>query len=245
MKKLTLAATFALLATPTVQADTIFGIYAGAGVWQSEYSGEAGDPSITLKDLGFKERDNNFYYIAIEHPIPVIPNIRLEHLDLSSKQTSTITRTFELDGTPYLIGDRVTSDFDLTHTDATLYYEILDNWVNLDIGVTARMFDGYVKATSTTSSEKVNVDQTLPLFYAKAQFDLPLTGLSAGVEGNFIKYKDDELSDYRVKVSYLFDSAFDIGVEVGYRQLSLAIDEDDVEADVELKGPYASAIVHF
>jgi outer membrane protein len=107
------------------------------------------------------------------------------------------------------------------------------------------MFDGYVKATSATATENVNVDQTLPLVYAKAQFDLPFTGLSAGVEGNFISYKDDELSDYRVKLSYLFDSAFDVGVELGYRQLSLSINEDDVEADIDLKGPYASAIVHF
>ena len=249
MKKITLAATLALLATPVVQADTIFGVYAGAGVWQSDYTGDVGsdDLNTSLKDLGFKEKDSNFYYIALEHPVPVIPNILLKHTSLTSKQTSTLSRTFEIDGTVYLVGERITSDFDLTHTDATLYYEVLDNWANLDIGITARIFDGYIRAESAllNKPEKVTVDDTLPMLYAKVQFDLPFTGLSAGAEGNYVSYKDDKVSDYSVKVSYLFDSAFDVGVEVGYRQLSVTVDDDEVNATVKLKGPYAAAIFHF
>jgi outer membrane protein len=249
MKKLPLAITLGLLAVPLAQADTVLGVYAGFSSWDTDYSGKAGEPSITLKDLNVKNGDKNTsYYIALEHPIPVVPNIMLERTNISSKQTAMISKTFTIDGTTFVANDTITSDFDLSHTDATLYYEVLDNWVNFDFGLTARKFDGYFYAASKNvpaDSKKVNIDYTLPLLYLKAQFDLPFSGLSAGVQGNYVSYSGDKLTDYRAKISYLFDSVLDVGLEVGYREMSLTVDEDDIKADLKLKGPYASVIAHF
>lgn len=243
MKKLTLAATLALL-SPLAVADTILGVYAGAGQWQAEYSGDAGDPNIDVGALGLEESDNNFYYIALEHPVPLIPNIKVQKVDISSQQTARITQTFTLDDETFFEGTEVTSDFDLSHIDLTLYYEILDNWVNLDLGVNVRKFDGYVSAESAFGNESVKLDEAVPMFYVKAQFDLPLTGFSAGLEGNIISYDDNRLTDYSARVHYMFDSVMDLGLEVGYREMSLKIDED-VTADVQLKGPYAAVVFHF
>ncbi len=250
MNKLKLASKVALVSIPfflasLAQADTILGIYAGAGTWNGGYGGNAGEPNITLKELGLKDQSNTFYYVALEHPVPVLPNIRLQQTNISSKQTATITKNFTIDGTNFNGSDKVTSDFDLSHTDATLYYELLDNWINLDFGLTARKFSGYVRASTTTKSEEVKVDETLPMLYLKAQFDLPFSGLSVGVEGNFISYQDSELIDYTAKISYLFDSALDIGLEAGYRSMNLAIDDNDLTADIDLTGPYAALIMHF
>jgi len=245
MKKLILASSLAALLTPAAFADTVLGVYAGAGQWKSDYDGKAGEPSITLDDLGVKEHNNNFFYIALEHPVPIIPNIRLETIDIKSRQSSDISKTFIIDGTPYTAGDHVTSEFDLSHTDVTLYYEILDNWLNLDLGITARKFDGFVWAESTTSSRKVKIDDTLPMLYAKFQFDLPFSGLSAGVDVNYVSYSGDKVSDYSAKVSYLFDSVLDIGLEGGYRKLSVTVDDDDLKANLDLKGPYVALIAHF
>ena len=250
MKKHTLASMVTLLSAPflfasSAQADTILGVYAGAGTWNADYDGQAGDPCITLKELGLKKQSNTFYYIALEHPVPVLPNIRLTQTNISSKQTATVTKTFTINDTTFSGSEVVTSDFDLSHLDATFYYEILDNWINLDLGITARKFSGYVHASTPTKTEKVNVDKTLPMLYLKVQFDLPFSGLSAGVEGNYVSYNKDKLTDYSAKVSYLFDSALDVGVEVGYRALKLTIDDKDITADVNLKGPYAALIAHF
>lgn len=245
MKKISLIAALGLAATSFAQADTVFGIYAGAGSWNGSYDGDAGEPSISLKELGVKDHSNNFYYVAIEHPIPVLPNVRLSHIDIKAKQSADITRTFVIDGTPFIAGEHVASQFDLSHTEATFYYEILDNWVNLDLGLSARKFDGYVSAQSPTRREKVKLDDTLPLVYAKAQFDLPFTGLSVGVEGNYVSYSGDKLSDYSAKISYLFDSALDFGLEAGYRKLSLTVDDNDLQGKVDIKGPYAAVIAHF
>jgi outer membrane protein len=243
MKKLTLATTLALL-SPFAAADTILGVYAGAGQWQGEYSGNAGDPSIDVKSLGMDEEDNNYYYIALEHPVPIIPNIKLQKMDITSEQTAVIDQTFTIDGTTFIAGTEVTSDFDLSHMDIVLYYELLDNWVNLDVGLNIRKFDGHVTAVSDFTSESVDLDEAIPMIYAKAQFDLPLTGFSLGLEGNAINYEDNRLTDYSAKLQYMFDSVLDVGLEVGYREMSLEIDED-VTADVQLKGPYAALLFHF
>jgi outer membrane protein len=243
MKKLTLATTLALL-SPLAAADSILGVYAGAGQWQADYSGDAGDPSIDVNELGLSEEDNNFYYIALEHPVPIIPNIKLQKMDISSEQTAVIDQTFTIDGTTFTAGTEVATDFDLSHMDIVLYYELLDNWVNLDVGLNIRKFDGHVVAVSEFETESVDLDEAIPLIYAKAQFDLPLTGFSVGLEGNVISYDDNRLTDYSAKLHYMFDSVLDLGLEIGYREMSLEVD-DDVEADMQLKGPYAALLFHF
>jgi outer membrane protein len=86
---------------------------------------------------------------------------------------------------------------------------------------------------------------TLPMAYGKAQFDLPFTGLSAGIEGNYASYQGNSLNDYTAKLTYLFDSLVDIGVEVGYRKMSVKVSDNDLEANMTLKGPYAALIAHF
>lgn len=250
MKQLKLAALTASIISPlvlstTAAADTVFGIYAGAGSWESELSGEAGDPAISMSDLGAEEETNTYFYLALEHPVPLIPNIKLQQNNINSKQTSTITQTFILDDTEFIQGSEVASNLDLSYIDAVLYYEFMDNWFNLDIGVTARKYSGQIEAESEIASESVDVDAVVPLIYGKAQFDLPFSGLSAGIEGNYINYSDARLMDYSAKVSYLFDSALDLGVEVGYRAITMTIDDDDVQTDIELTGPYAAAIFHF
>lgn len=249
MKKVLLASGL-IVAAPFASAD-VLGVYAGAGQWQSDYSGQLGDADndIDVNELGLRESDNNYVYVAFEHPVPLIPNGRIQYTDLSSQQSARIERNFTLDGETFYAGEDVESDVDLTHIDYTLYYELLDNWVSLDLGLTLRQFDGYVYAEGSAnglfSEQNVTLDETLPMVYGKAQFDLPLTGFSVGVQGNVINYDDDSLSDLSANIRYNFvESVLDLGIELGYRQMNLEINED-VTADVELKGPYAAVNVHF
>ncbi len=233
--------------TCSALADTVFGIYAGAGRWSSDYSGKAGDPAISAKDLGMTDSDNTYFYLALEHPIPVLPNLKYTHQTIQSDQTATLTDTFGLDGTNFTASTEIYSDVDLSSNDITLYYELLDNWVNVDLGVTARQYDGYLFAEDSTQStrEKVDLDTFIPLLYGKFQFDLPLTGLSLAIEANGLKYQDNELIDYNAKLAYLFDSVLDLGIEGGYRSLTLTVDDDEIQADLKLDGPYLGAMLHF
>lgn len=117
--------------------------------------------------------------------------------------------------------------------------------MNLDVGVTVRKYDGELSASTLTSSKKITVDTPLPMLYGKFRFDLPFSGLSAAAEGNYISYKDSKVSDFSAALSYTFDSILDFGVEVGYRQQNIELDDDDIQTDITLKGPYASLLFHF
>lgn len=231
-------------ACPT-HADTIFGIYAGAGTWQNEYAGDIGNPATSADDLGMSDNNNNFYYIAIEHPIPFFPNIKVQQNNITSKQSSVIENNLSIGNITYPGGSTITTDFDLSYTDAALYYELLDNWLTLDLGVTLRKYSGYLQAESAGRSDKTDIDISVPLAFGHMQFDLPLTGFFAGFEGNYISYDGNDLADYSAKIGYSFDSALDLGVEVGYRALTVNIDDDDVHTNLDIKGPYAAAIFHF
>lgn len=242
---LTAAILSSSLFAPLASADLIFGIYAGAGAWNAELDGSIGKPSVSTDALNTDKETNTYFYVAIEHPVPLIPNIKLQYVDIGSSQVGVASNTFSIDGTSFTQNSKIQSDIDLSFVDATLYYELLDNWVNLDIGVTLRKFDGYLAATSDTASARVNVDEIIPLGYAKAQFDLPFTGWSAAVEANYVSYSDSKISDMSAKILYTFDSVIDAGVEAGIRSLDIAIDDGGTNADVKLSGPYVAAIFHF
>ena len=132
----------------------------------------------------------------------------------------------------------VSSRLDLTHNDATLYYEILDNWVNLDVGITARFFDeGFnVRELSTLEAGEIDVDHVVPMFYGHARFDLPFSGLTVGVEGNYISYDDDTLYDTKLNIGYTF--AFGLGIEAGYRIMDFEYDDGDDDVDATIDGIY-------
>ena len=235
----------ALAVSSQTYADTIFGVYAGAGTWQSEYSGNVGAPAVQTSDLEMSDNNNNFYYIAIEHPILFLPNIKVQQNNITSSQRSVVDGNFSIGDITYPSGSTVATDFDLSYTDTALYYEFLDNWLTLDLGVTLRKYSGYLSAESAGVKDKTKIDTTLPLAYGRVQFDLPLTGFFAGFEGNYISYDGNDLADYTAKLGYSFDSALDVGIEVGYKSVKANINDDGVNTNLDIKGPYAAAIFHF
>src|SRR5690606_24255951 len=97
---------------------------------------------------------------------------------------------------------------DLTHTDATFYYELLDNVVSLDAGLTVRYFDGGVQIRSQTNSATLDLDDPLPLLYLAARVELPL-GFYAGGDVNAFGINDASLLDYRLNAGW--ESSFGLG----------------------------------
>lgn len=256
MKHLLLAsaiftATFISTATCTLtaHADTVFGVYAGAYSWKADYSGDINDTdadqTADLEDeLGLSDESNSVFYIAIEHPVPVLPNVRVQHTALDSSSNGRLTSDFTFDDVDFTASEAIQTDLDFTHTDLTLYYEVLDNWVNLDLGLTARVFDGEIRIEGAGEVAQVDIDATIPMLYVATQFDLPLTGLSAGVGGNAIGYSGSTLLDLNGYVQYEFP--FGLGLRGGYRTFTLDLDDvDDIDSNLTLDGYYAALTFHF
>lgn len=229
-----------LTATPLLATADIAGLYAGTGVWQSSPTGTLGNTSISLENtLNFDEENSNYFFIALEHPIPLLPNLRLTRTDLEWAGQGVVSAGTSLDEVVFPSDQAVAADLDLSHTEVTFYYEILDNIVDLDLGLTARLFDGEASLIGANQQERVELDAVIPMLYGRAGIDLPFTGLSAALSGNWVDVNDVSLTDWSAEVNYDFKIAptLEAGLSIGYRSMLIEIDDqDELQSDAEFDG---------
>ena len=168
-----------------VAADFV-GLNIGVSHWSPDIKGSfssGGNSKIQLEnDLGYKDTTSTTLNVSFEHPVPLLPNIKYSGADLNSSSNSTITKNLDFEGKSYLANSNISSTLDLSHKDIVLYYEILDNWVNIDVGLDLKKFDGKVSISNADGSNpsSIDVDETIPMLYLAARFDLPLTGFYVG-----------------------------------------------------------------
>lgn len=247
MRKLMLAVGGSLiLVAPMSQADVV-GLGASVSYWDSDLSGKAATNNDVVdveNDLNLDNDTNANASLYVEHPVPVLPNVRLNYTLVQQSGQGELGADFG-DITTVGTGVNVRSELDLEQVDFTFYYEVLDNWVNLDLGVTARDLNGELLIQEQGGANRVNrteVDAVIPMGYLAARFDLPLTGLSVGAEGNLISYDGDSLHDFNAFGQ--FEIAL-VQLRAGYRQMSIDYEDGDDQLDVEIGGPFVSAGVTF
>ena len=225
-------------------ADT-FGLEMGAAAWASKTSGNIeykGDSIDLEKDLGYEDLNTNFIWASFEHPIPLIPNIKIQHTKIEDTASKISNVTFD----NKTFSGNVSSSLQLNQTDFIAYYELLDNWVNLDVGINGKFIDASVSVndTSTTPASNKNLEYIIPMVYAKARFDLPFSGLSAETDLSYITYEDSEF--YDLKGGLLYETSFGLGATAGYRMEKLQLDDiSDVNSNIDIKGAYAGLFYHF
>lgn len=255
MKKIALAAALAAVLSTNVQADAI-GIYLGGQVWDNQASGTFGDGSSQV-DFNLVDEKQNSFFIAFEHPLPLIPNLRVASTSLETDGMTTLTDDFKFDDETFVKGADVNADFNVSYVDYTLYYELFDNdLLSFDFGITARDFDGDVSvstqltsgSTTTTVSDTIAVTDVVPMLYVATNIGLPLTGLNLYAQGNFLSIDDHTLYDYEVGVSYeLIDNmVVDMNINAGYRAVKLELDDlNDLYSDIEFDGVFVGTTIHF
>lgn len=244
MRKLILAVGgTVLLATPLANADVV-GVGANVSYWDSDLSGKVVNKGSAVdieNDLNLDSDSNANFTAYLEHPVPVLPNVRVNYTSISQNGSGQVGP----DGFDGIFSADVDSELDLDQLDATFYYEVLDNWVNLDLGLTARKLDGELIVRDKAGLfpvSKTTVEGVIPMGYAAARFDLPLTGVSVGGEGNLISFDGDSLHDFNVYGQYELSL---LQLRAGYRQMSIDYEDDDDKMDVELSGPFASVGLTF
>ena len=237
-----------LTVTSLSYADTL-GFRVSGGLWSYEATGDIRDsatPTDTFnlkEDFGIKDTEEFQGFVYFEHPIPIIPNVRLgvTSLKLTGSGNTIGTKTWNgisIPGTTNII-----SDIDLSHAEIGLYYEIIDTGFDLDLGLNVKLFDGTV---SLSDGAGVNANstfsQTIPMLYGSFGIPLP-AGFSVGGDLSYIDYNGDSFSDYFVNVRW--ESSFFLGVEAGYRSFIIDYEDGNQFADVKIKGPYVNARLVF
>lgn len=239
------AGSYLLMMGQIAMADTL-GIYLGVGTWNQDYSG---DLLIWQTDaLDVSGDSGNTLYVKFEHPVPVLPNIKIATAEISDSGVADVEH-------PGPITLNTDSTIDLSHTDLTFYYEIIDMGMDLDLGLTFRKFDGEITqiadigGTLTPLPTNTDITATIPMLYVSFRVDLPLTGFYLGGNANALSISGNGFMDYEVKIGWATSVAMlaDIGVEAGVRSFGVKADTKklDVNLDFETDGVFVRVVAHF
>lgn len=248
MKKL--VASMVLLGT-VIMADTIGGEF-NIGYYEHTPSGTLqyqGD-SIDLKDdFKWDKESDVFAKVYFEHPVPVIPNIKLGYSSFGHSGSGIVDKNIEFANHTYALHNKINSTFDLEMYDITLYYELVDVGFDLDLGLNVKYIDGSVSAVGRDAigrsiNESTEFNVPVPMVYAKARVPIPSTGLALQAEGNYISYSGNQFYDFEAGVRYTL--ALGLGLEGGYKALKIKLDDvDDLSLDSTYSGAYAKLVWDF
>lgn len=247
MKTTTKAALGALMMTSAGAANAVVPLVdvdVTAGYWNASPSGtvqSGGDPIDVEDDLGYDSEGHKNFSIRFAHPVPVIPNVRLRYNDIEHKGQGSVETSFR----GVTANQDVRSRTDLTHYDYTLFYTAPIPVVTLDLGLNVKHFKGefYIESENGLRREREEIDEFLPMGHVRADVDLPLTGLGAGAELNYISYDGDSATDVEGYISFNADPVY---LQGGYRQFDMDVDASgDLNVDTELSGPFVRLGVGF
>lgn len=260
IKKLTLAS---LLASTVLYADTIggeffIGMYShspsGYASYTEPYTGLGLGTAADLEDtLHWESNENIFLKAYIEHPVPMLPNVKVAFTQLSHEGEGEVGNDFIWGGIHIPTLGTIENSLDISKYDLTLYYELLDNWVEADVGVTLGYIDGNIAVTALTGlgpisfsqSESTDFSLFMPTLYGKAKFNIPSTDISLQFEGDVFSYDDTTFYNYEVSARYTFSMG--LGIEAGYKAMHLDSKDlvDGLVADMDFTGPYAAVVWDF
>lgn len=223
----------------------------GAGAWMqtpeggATYTDGGADGSYTSSE---NDKTESYIWALIKHPVPILPNLRLEYVTL--EDSGVASGTFK----DFDIGTATTTlSYDMKQYDIIPYYNILDNtsWITLDLGLDIKIVDASYTAAPSAPFTGYNDSVTfvVPLFYVRGRVEIPSTEIGLETDVKYITTGDSTVYDIRAKVDYTFDfiPAVQPALEVGYRAQKLDIDESSVDAklDIDFSGFYAGVMLRF
>jgi len=223
----------------------------GVGAWMQDAKGSASYTQSGANGIyTSNEEDSTQSYIwaLIKHPIPIVPNLRLEYTSVEDSGIAT-GRFKEFD----IGGVSTAMSYDMKQYDIIPYYNILDNtaWITLDLGLDIKVIDiSYdVDPLSPFLGYSGSETVAIPLLYVRTRIEIPTTDIGLEADVKYVTTGDSTVYDVRAKIDYTLDfiPVIQPAIEVGYRIQKLDIDESSIDTviDLEFSGVYAGIMLRF
>ncbi len=231
-------------------ADTLLGLYAGGQMWAMETEG-AFASNNDLANFNYDDERNGSYYLAVEHFVPLIPNVKIIQTSMDTNGATNLSGEFNFGGQDYAINTSLRTDLSLTTTDYILYHEILDNdVVSIDVGINAKNIDGEISVLDeqSNSASDASFSGYVPMVYSRAEVGLPFTSWSVFAEGSYLSFDDHTISDMQAAIEYrAIDSlALNLNFQLGYRSMNIELDDlDSINTELDFSGVFAGVEFHF
>jgi len=254
MKKIvSLLALGALMAT-AANAD-FTRVEAGVGAWSYKPSGiiTYKDDYGTLTHTSLEKAQASAYaWIFVKHPIPLVPNLRLEYATVHDDGKGSG------DYNGYHFPANTPTTLDLTQYDVIPYYNILDNtfWTTIDLGLDIKVIQSEFTAKGASLFGVVGTKDyddkatvAVPLAYVRGRVEVPFTGIGFEADAKYISYDGDTVYDVRAKVDYTLDfiPVVQPAIEVGYRAQKYDFTSEDkkTKMNMDFSGLYMGIMARF
>ena len=219
----------------------------GAYLWAQDFQGDANYTSLPVDEsraLGYDKFEERglITTVGIEHSHWLwLPQLRLQHSEVSIDHQET----FSSGG---LIPTEVDLDAntDLDHSDAILFYRLLDQKFRLELGTTIRHLDGEINITDGTNSGRLDLSETAPLVFGAGRYKIAFDELGyvfIGGEAMGLEYRNISHLDYRISAGVHTPEG--LRFEAGARKFELDYDDADDSANISVKGFFAGIAWHF
>lgn len=201
--------------------------FSGAvGAWFVTPGGKAETLDLD-SDLGLDTKANLDLWLRLEHPVPLLPDVKVEYAPLK------------------LDGGRASSEVDLKLLDVTAYWHApflraaTSDVLDVTFGVGARSYDAELKFSHQGQTRGVDADKILPMLYAGARIQ-PVRYFALVGELRGYSWNDDKTSDAMVKVE-IFPFGDYLFMGAGYRYMTLqnadgSRHDDELNMDIKQGG---------
>ena len=241
--RIVLATSALALSFPGLAQAEFVGLNIGPGALPS--SQPLTSSSIDLvDDLDTANPEPNSMVLILEHPISALPNVRYEGFSNDSTNPRTLNPELRFaSGSDIGAGE---TSYDLEQEDIVLYYQLLNNWIDLDMGVDLKRVDAQVSQVGL--EDRIDIDETIPLFHLSARVELPISGLYVGADINAnvvdLGLSDSNAQDSTIMLGYQSDNG--LGIEGGIKSFSLELnDTGDTSTNFEYDGLFVNGYFNF
>jgi outer membrane protein len=258
MKKISLAL---LLAGSFASADFL-SISGGAGIWQENISGyvKNGDTINYLNNksaesdgndktgnLGLANEIRPYIWAKIIHPIPFIPNIKVQYTNYSTSGDGIVSGDVKIFGRSIAdVNTKAHTDLNINSYDATFFYEIKPVVADIEAGFGVNVLDSHTKVKTATTTSSGSAISPIPYLYARAE-TIQLFGFSIEAQGKYLNVsKKGHYYDYSGALKYHLPlPILDISASAGYRYQDILGKNGDDETKLQFKGAFAEIGVKF
>jgi hypothetical protein len=120
--------------------------------------------------------------------------------------------------------------------DARILYPLTGKGMEVGVGLNIRYIQGVSNLSAGGVQQKTRVEDAITALHAKALFDLPFQGFSAGLEGSHTGISD-QLIDYRAQLRYEWTNG--LGLQGGWQHQQMSLDlSEDANTTFSSEGPY-------
>jgi len=234
----------------------------GGGIFNNnEPTGVYSDGKVSLDlvdTLNLTPSTSYYAWGYVEHPIPLLPNIRLE----MNQDKYNGTKPLSLSVLGKTFNNDVSTVLDLSSNDLIFYWGVPLTGImstitplvdyDLDFGIGIKQYNGSFSITDQVGAVSVTQDLSEAMLgygYLKGRVE----AFGAGVEGQvkYASYLDNSFTEYSIKADYVIPVTpiIDVGVELGYKQTDLTIDVDSgaykIQTNLQTNGLFFGGFVKF